>query len=157
MTIEAAFNASQATAMSTPHSGRASAVGNHRSRRRRPRGAVLVLVAVMLTVILVFVGLMVDANWMALAKTEQQLAVDEAARATLMAYSTKTGATTSAETVRRRDALDRGQQMFGEDQIGGRQQQVDAQIILGQATFAANGAKTFVANRTPFNAVRRSV
>ncbi|MEM1303329.1 MAG: pilus assembly protein TadG-related protein, partial [Planctomycetota bacterium] len=61
--------------------GHRSSFGVNRSRRSRRRGAILVLLAVLMPVIAIMAAFAVDIAWMQLVRTELRTATDAAARA----------------------------------------------------------------------------
>ncbi len=116
------------------------------------RGAMIPLVGVMMVLLLIFVALMIDTSWMALSKTEQQMAVDEASRCALTYLATNKSKATGEE--REAEAIAFAQNLFKLDTIGGKlQSNVNVGIELGQVEEVA-GVRNFLPNARPINGVR---
>ncbi|MEM9365874.1 MAG: vWA domain-containing protein [Planctomycetota bacterium] len=125
---------------------------NHVLSGRRPRttqgrrGAMLVLVIVMLVMFLVTVAFSVDIAQMHLSRAELRTATDAAAKA---------AATTLADTQDRNAAIARGQEIAAENQVNGEPLLLaNGDFAFGQSREGANGRFTFVNGVPPFNAVR---
>ncbi len=124
----------------------------NRPGRGNRTGAMMPLVGIMMVVLLAFIALMIDTSWIALTKTEQQLAIDEAARTALVYLATDDSQATGVD--RESEAIAFAQRLFRGEVIGGKQQSnVDVKIEFGQAV-DVDGSRTFIPNVYPINAAR---
>ncbi len=122
----------------------------------RRRGAMLVLIATMLVLILAFAALLLDMSWMALAKSELQSATDEACRAALMKYTAADADLSEAQ--RLQDARRQARDVFKDNLVGGRHRDVDPMsFVFGHASYSGVGMSAFVAHQKPYNAVQGNV
>lgn len=121
----------------------------NRSPIRNRRGAITVLVGVMLVLFIMGLAFSVDVAYMQLARTELQVATDAAAKAAVVTLSQggNAGAANKA-------AID----MAHRNTVDGRPLTIDAQnVALGSLVPASNGSWSFVAGQQPLMAAQISV
>lgn len=116
------------------------------ARRRNRRGAMLVLIAVMLSAFLVTVAFSVDVAYMQLTRTELRSAADAAAKA-------------AAESLAREQtvaaALAAGKRAALQNQVAGEGLILrDSDFVFGASRQGADGRFAFTAGGTPTNSVR---
>ncbi|MEM1226041.1 MAG: vWA domain-containing protein [Planctomycetota bacterium] len=122
-----------------------------RSNRRRPasarRGAMLIMIAVMLLVFLMTVAFSIDIAYMHLSRAELRAATDAAAKA---------AATTLADTLDRDAAIRRGQQIAAANTVGGEPLRLAAtDFAFGRSERQPNGKFRFgAASGSALNSVR---
>ncbi|MBX3432410.1 MAG: VWA domain-containing protein [Pirellulales bacterium] len=120
-------------------------------RRRRPRGAdrrgaMLALIALLLPVVLLFMGFAVDLAYMQTTRMELRAAADAAARAGATALS-QTGDEAAARRV--------ASQIAQRNEVAGQAMLLrDSDIEIGRSTLQSSGKWAFTPGRSPSNAVR---
>ncbi len=126
--------------------GRRSTRRCSRSTRPRRRGAMIVLIAVLMVVMIATVALSVDVAYMQLVRTQLRGSADAASRASTEAFSR-----TQSLDVARQAAKDVAAANF----VAGKPLILDdADIVFGRATMQATGAWLFSAGDTPTNSVQ---
>lgn len=116
------------------------------SLRRNRRGAMLVLVAFMLIVVLIMAAFSIDIAYMQLTRTQLRVASDAAARSAASAL-TSTGKTDEARKAARKAAE--------ENLVAGKGLELnDSDIIFGRTIMNDDREFAFQANGEPYNAVR---
>lgn len=117
--------------------------------RSTRRGAVIMLMIIILPVLLIICTFAINLSYMELARTDMQIASDAAARA---------AARTFARTDKRSDAVAAAQTATLRNPIVGKALNLrSSDVIFGASTRSSgNGKYVFTANRTPFNSVRVS-
>ena len=117
---------------------------SHKARHRR--GAMLVLICVMIFAFLVTVAFSVDIAYMNLVKSELRSATDAAAKA---------AAETLARTQDRNAAIARGKEIALENQVANRGLELrDADLSFGRAELDGSGRFVFRVGGVPSNSVR---
>lgn len=120
-----------------------------RSSRRNPstrRGAMMPVVAMVIPIIMIFVGYSINIAYMELAQTELRLTCDSAAKAALINY----GATNSSST-----AIAFGQSISSNNKVMGQSVTIpSSKFIFGNSTKQSNGSYLFTASGTPVNSVQ---
>ena len=120
-------------------------IRQRRKTRTRRRGAMIVLVAIMLTAFLVTLAFSVDIAYMHLTRTELRTATDAAARAGAEALSRQLSDDEVRQAVK--DAA-------GRNNVGGKSLLLDdADVVLGSSKLQTDGSWQFTAGGTPTNAV----
>jgi hypothetical protein len=122
---------------------------NHKPASEEPRtrrGAIVVLVAIMIIVFLASVAFSVDVSYMQLTRTKLRAATDAAARA-------------AGEGLSREQDIDYARQaakdIAAANQVAGEPLLLDdSDIVFGKSTQLSSGAWGFVPNAQPINAVR---
>ncbi|TWU62925.1 vWA domain-containing protein [Crateriforma conspicua] len=113
---------------------------------RRRRGAMLVLIAVMLLGFMVAVAFSVDVAQMHLSRTELRTATDAAAKA---------AAATLSDTLDRNQAVQRGQQIAAANSVNGDPLVIPAgDFQFGRSQEQNGGRYAFTADQVPLNSVR---
>lgn len=116
-----------------------------RNRRAR-RGAVTVLVAVTIVVLLILAAFSVNVAYMQMVREQLRIACDSAAKAALV----NIGATQSEST-----AAAFAQTVSNNNLVAGKQLNLPASgVVFGNATQGGDGVYAFTANGTPLNAVQ---
>src|SRR6185503_1534669 len=116
-----------------------------RSNRRR-RGAMLPLIAILLPMLLIFLGFAVDLAYMQTTRMELQAAADSAARA---------GATRLSQTDDAADARTFAVQIASQNTVAGAALKLrTSEVEVGRSTRNAAGKWIFNVNGKPANAVR---
>ncbi len=119
-----------------------------RSRRqyRNRRGAMLVLIAVMMIAFMMTVAFSVDVAFMHLTRTELRTATDAASKA---------AALTLSHTMDRDQAIARGQQIAAANTVGGQPLLLeDGDFQFGRSEETATGRYVFETSASPTNSVR---
>jgi Flp pilus assembly protein TadG len=120
-------------------------------RRRQPadrRGAMLPLIALLLPILLIFLGFAVDLAYMQTTRIELQAAADSAARA---------GSTRLSQTDDQTQARDVAKDIARQNQVAGSPLLLrNSDVRIGRSTRDASGKWVFRAGATPANAVRVS-
>lgn len=116
------------------------------ARYTRRRGASLILILAMLSTFVITAAITIDYAYMCLVQTELRIATDAAAKA-------------GAEALFRLEEVSAAKaaavQYAGLNSVGGASLQIRQEdVTIGQLTWGADGDWTFVADRSPFNAVR---
>jgi Ca-activated chloride channel family protein len=120
-----------------------SLVSHTRSRRR---GAMLPLIAILLPMLLIFLGFAVDLAYMQTTRMELQAAADSAARA---------GATRLSQNDNVNDARNFAIQIGGQNTVAGRALTLrNSEVEVGRSSRNASGKWIFTNNGRPANAVR---
>ena len=110
------------------------------------RGAIIVLIALLLPVLLIFCGGAVDLAIMQNARTELQAAADLSAKAAAARLSL-TGSTSQA--------IAAGQQVAAANHVSGKPLALSAaDFLFGRAERQPSGQWTFTTGQTPFNSVQ---
>ncbi len=118
----------------------------HRTIRRNRRGAVIVLVALLLPAFLLIVGFSVDLAHIQLSRTEMRLAVDAAARA---------GAEELARSESPTQARNRAKAVALMNPVAGNTLSLrNSDINFGRSTQTDNGTWDFTANQSPTNSIK---
>ncbi|MGI9474255.1 MAG: vWA domain-containing protein [Rubripirellula sp.] len=113
---------------------------------RRRRGAMLVLIAIMMIGFMVAIAFSVDVAQMHLSRTELRTATDAASKA---------AAATLAETMSRKLAIQRGQEIAEANRVNGDPLLLsDGDFVFGHSTEQQTGKFEFAANAKPQNTVR---
>lgn len=113
------------------------------------RGAITVLVGIMLVLFIMCLAFSVDVAYMQLARTELQVATDAAAKAAVVALSQGGDAAAAKKA-----AID----MSGRNTVDGRPLKIDNQnVALGSLVPASNGSWSFVEGQQPLMAAQISV
>jgi Ca-activated chloride channel family protein len=112
----------------------------------RRRGAMLVLIAILLPVLLFLVAMAVDIGYIQLVRTEMRASTDAAARA-------------AGESLSRTQSVGQARQaakdLASANPVAGSPLLLDnSDIVFGQSTMNADGSWNFTANGTPTNAVQ---
>lgn len=116
-----------------------------RNRRDR-RGAMLPLIAILLPVMIIFLGFSVDLAYMQNTRMELRAATDVAARA---------GSARLSRTEDTNQALQAAKQMARSNRVAGKPLELkDSEVEFGRSEPDANGVWQFVKNRRPLNSVR---
>jgi Ca-activated chloride channel homolog len=114
--------------------------------RRQRRGAIIVLVALLLPAFLLIVGFSIDLAHIQLSRTEMRLAVDAAARA---------GAEELARSESPTQARNLAKTVAAMNPVAGNTLSLrNSDIQFGRSTQVANGTWNFTANRTPSNSIK---
>lgn len=114
--------------------------------KSRRRGAMLPLIAVLLPVMLIFLGFAVDLAYMQTTRLELQAAADSAARA---------GATRLSQDDSASGARAFAQQIAAQNYVAGAPLNLrNGEVEVGRTVRQANGKWVFTADGTPANAVR---
>ena len=117
-----------------------------RAAAKHRRGAMLVLVLVMIVAFIVTVAFSVDIAYMNLVKSELRSATDAAAKATSEAL---------ARTQDRNAAIARGKEIGSQNTVANRPMQfADGDFLFGRSELNADGKFVFSNGRSPFNSVR---
>jgi hypothetical protein len=117
--------------------------------RGRRRGAMLVLIAALMIVILGMVAFAVDVSYMQLTQSELRAATDAAAKA---------GAGTLAREQNETPAMAKAIEVAGKNYVGGHLLQIDSDNVhFGQSQLQADGSWKFVAGVQPYRSVQVSV
>ena len=117
-----------------------------RKQQQQRRGASAVLIAAMMIAFLVSAAITIDFAYMQMIRTELRTATDAAAKA---------GAEALARTQDANAARQAAVNYAAANQVGGRPFQISTNdVTLGRVANQTNGTWQFVANSTPFNAVR---
>ena len=120
-------------------------------RRRSPaarRGAMLPLIAILLPIMLIFLGFAVDLAFMQTTRLELRAAADSAARA---------GATRLSQTDDQNQARDVAKDIASQNTVAGTALQLrTSDVRIGRSTMDATGKWVFRAGGNPANAVRVS-
>ena len=118
-------------------------------RRRQPLqrdGAMLPVVAIMMPLIMIFIGYSLNIAYMELARTQLRLTCDSAAKAALVNF----GATQSQSA-----AISFAQSVSANNKICGQTLSIpSANFKFGSSTKQPSGLYTFVAGATPINSVQ---
>ena len=115
-----------------------------------------ILMAVSMAMLLVFVALIIDTNWMASGYTDLQMTADHSARSALLHYASED--TTASDSDRLEAAVARGQQVFHANSIGGEHKTVGSDTIeFGRAVMQPDGKRQFTPDVEPYNSVRMKV
>lgn len=115
------------------------------SHRRQRRGAMLVLIAIMMIGFMVAVAFSVDIAQMHLARTELRTATDAASKA---------AAGTLADTQNRQDAIVRGQQIAAANQVNGDPLLLEpSDFDFGRSVESVSGKFQFTSGARPNNSV----
>ncbi len=113
---------------------------------RRRRGAMAVMVAVLLTVFMVCVAFAVDVAYMQLVRTDLRTATDASARASGEALSR-----TQDLAIARQTAKD----IAAKNRVAGTPLLLDdSDVVFGNSTRELNGSWSFTPNGTPVNSIR---
>jgi Ca-activated chloride channel family protein len=119
----------------------------HRGLRRDRRGAVLVLFGILIIVIFAMIAFAVDVAYMQLVRAELRAATDAAAKAGALELRLTDGNGTAARTAAITAAA--------RNTVGGKALTLNgSEIELGRSEYSGDGTYQFVANRTPYTAVR---
>ena len=117
-----------------------------RSTRPRRRGAMIVLIAVLMVVMIATVALSVDVAYMQLVRTQLRGSTDAASRASCEAFS---------RTRNPDDARLAARTAAGANFVAGRPLLLDdSDIVFGKAVMQPTGVWQFSAGATPTNSVR---
>lgn len=117
-----------------------------RHQHKKRRGAMLILIAIMMVGFMVAVAFSVDIAQMHLSRTELRTATDAASKA---------AAATLAETMDRKLAVRRGQEIAQMNSVNGDPLLLsDGDFVFGRSQEQRNGKFRFVANQTPQNTVQ---
>lgn len=114
--------------------------------KRRRRGAVVVLVAVLIPVLLVIVGFAVDCANIQRAKTEMRAVADLSAKAAASSLSRSQDVNEARKAAR--------EVAFANEIIGKPVVLDDADIVLGRSQRQSNGEWVFQAAATPYNSIQ---
>lgn len=129
---------------SNPTSEVRGVYGGRRYRRRR--GAMLVLIAVMMIAFMATVAFSIDVAFMHLTRTELRTATDAASKA---------AALTLSQTLDRNQAITRGQQIAAANTVGGQPLLLaDVDFQFGRSEESPSGRFLFDTAATPTNSVR---
>lgn len=110
------------------------------------RGAMLPLIALLLPVLVIFLGFSVDLAYMQNTRMELRSATDAAARA---------GAVELVQSETSSEAIRAAKEMAASNLVAGKPLEIrDADIQIGRSNQSAAGVWTFVEGQKPFNAVR---
>lgn len=117
-----------------------------RIRQQRRQGAMLVLIAVLLPVLLFLVAMSVDVGYMQLVRTELRASTDAATRA-------------AGESLSRTQSIDQARQaakdLAATNLVAGEPLVLeDSDIVFGRSTLQPGGEWKFTPDATPINAVR---
>jgi Ca-activated chloride channel homolog len=114
--------------------------------RASRRGAVLILVAIFMVVLLGMAAFAVDIAYLQLTRVELRAATDAAAKAAASSFRTSQSTST---------ALTKAQQIALLNQVNGKGYILDSnQVQFGQVNYQANGTWKFTANTTPYYSAR---
>ncbi len=115
-----------------------------------------VMMAIMMGLLLLFVGIVIDTNWSAIGLTELQVASDHAARASLIHYATNVD---EPDRDRRLDdAAIMGKAVFEANTVGGKSRPVSVEVIdFGRAFTDGDGNPVFNVGARPYNSARAQV
>ena len=118
----------------------------HGRRRHNRRGAMLVLIAIMMAGFMIAVAFSVDIAQMHLSRTELRTATDAASKA---------AATTLAETVDIEKAIERGQQIAAANLVAGDPLLLESRdFVFGRSEQHSDGHFVFSADGSPRNSVQ---
>ncbi|MCY2993641.1 MAG: VWA domain-containing protein [Planctomycetota bacterium] len=122
------------------------AVPLRRPRNPRRRGAMLILIAVLLVLFLACVAFSVDIAYMELVNAELRSSTDAAAKAAVTTLNVTNDVNLARQAARKVAGLNlvAGQPLFLDD----------ADIVFGQVKFQTTGRSTFLPGVTPFGAAR---
>ncbi|MEM9658801.1 MAG: pilus assembly protein TadG-related protein, partial [Planctomycetota bacterium] len=116
------------------------------TNRSGRRGAIIALVAFLLPALLMVLGFSVDLSYMQATRTELRAATDCAARAAATELSQFDDTTL---------ARNKAKQIAQQHQVAGQPLRLrDGDVVFGRSSPDGNGKWQFIANATPFNAVR---
>lgn len=114
-------------------------------KRQQRRGAMLILIAILLIGFMITVAFSVDIAHMHLARTELRTATDAAAKA---------AAATLADTYSEEKAIERGQQIAAANPVHGSPLLLDpTDFVFGNSVEKSSGRFDFTANQLPKNSV----
>lgn len=120
---------------------------NYCMLRRERRGAVMVLFGILIFVIFAMIAFAVDVAYMQLVRAELRSATDAAAKAGALELRLTDGNGTAARTASITAAA--------RNIVGGKALTLNgSEITLGRSVHAGNGTYQFLANQTPYTAVR---
>lgn len=113
------------------------------------KGAMLVLIAALMSIFLIAVVFTVDVAYMQLVRTQLRVATDASAKAAVEALA-RTESSLEARTVAKR--------LVQENQIGGKKIQIeDNDIVFGRTIANRDGSWSFLPNSSPYQAVSVTV
>ncbi|ADB19157.1 von Willebrand factor type A [Pirellula staleyi DSM 6068] len=118
-----------------------------RKPRLARRGAMLVLIAFLLVVVVCMAAFAIDVSYMQLVRSELRAATDAAAKAGTLALAKTDGDAASARTA----AI----QAAARNKVAGRALVLTTdQVQVGRSAAQANGTWSFTANQTPYTSVK---
>src|SRR5579871_1838633 len=110
------------------------------------RGAIAVLVAVLLPILLLLTGFAVNVAYMEMVQTQLRISTDSAAKAALISFGATQSQTTAISTAR---------SVSGNNLVAGQTLTLNStNVLFGNATKNVSGVYAFTSGGTPMNSVK---